>query len=201
MRIAEQSPQRLVLKDQSIWTTVVCFAAAALLVIVPLLSGVRRPNPWVSILFIIFGLAFLRSSTIVFDRASGTCIVSKLSVLKRSMISIPFADIQNVDLQPEPLNSDARLPSYRLTLTTASGAVPLSDTYEPNFDRHNAIRRAILEMLGRQDLLAALPDPVRSLVQQGRTVDAVALLRQRESLDLATARQRVAEMQKTEKGD
>jgi hypothetical protein len=86
----------------------------------------------------------------------------------------------------------------RLSLTTASGAVPLSDTYEPNFERHNEFRRAILEMLNRQDLLAAQIDPVRSLVEQGRIVDAVAMLRQRENLDLVTARQRVAYMRKTE---
>jgi membrane protein YdbS with pleckstrin-like domain len=201
MRISENSYQRLVLRDESIWITAICIAAAAVLVVASLLAGAGRASPWVSLLFILFGLAFLRSSTITFDKVEQACHLSKLSSLKRSRAHIPFADIQDVEIQPEPLNADSQQTSYRLSLTTASGGVPLSDTYEPNFARYSEIRRAILQMLNRQDALAAQPDPVRSLVEQGRLVDAVALLRQREGLDLATARQRVAEMQKSANGD
>ncbi len=195
MRISEDSPQRLVVRDQSTWITALCFIAAVFLLIVPVIAGEGFGNIWLALLFIGFGLPFLRSSTAEFDKATQVCTFSKLTVVKRSRIRIPFADVRDVKLEVEPLNSSAQRPKYLLSLVTASGMIPLSDAYEPNLDRQDRIRKVILEAVGKQEMLGHQADPVRALVEQGRIVDAVALLRQRDHLDLTTARQRVAQMQ------
>ena len=39
-------------------------------------------------------------------------------------------------------------------------------------------------------------DPLRELVKAGRIIDAVSLLRERENLNLVTARERVVQLQK-----
>ena len=195
MRISEDSAQRLVVQDQSTWITALCFIAAAFILIVPVIAGEGFVNIWLALLLVGFGLAFLRSSTAEFDKATQVCTFSKRTVIKRSRIRIPFSDIRDVKLEVEPLNSSAQQPNYQLSLATPSGMIPLSDAYEPNQDRQDQIRKAILEAVGRQELLEHQADPVRALVEQGRIVDAVALLRKRDHLDLTTARQRVAEMQ------
>jgi hypothetical protein len=79
--------------------------------------------------------------------------------------------------------------------------IPLSDIYQPDIKRYNEIRNTILEALGKQEALASQPDPVQSLIQQGGIIDAVALLRQRENLDLEAARKRVDEIRKLENKD
>lgn len=207
MRITERSPQRLVLKDQTIWITALCFAAAGFLAGYAILGtasasmGSAAANgPWVTaVLFAIFGLGFLRTSVVEFDQASGLCKVSKLNVFKRTRLSIPFTDIQDVKIEVEPLNVASERENYALSLVTSSRIVPLSSTYEPGIGHFDEIRAAILEILSRPETPS--PDPVQSLVQQGRIVDAVALLRQRDNLDLTTARQRVAEIQKATNRD
>src|SRR5512140_2463767 len=100
MRIAENSPRRLVLNDQSIWMTALCFTAGILLVVVPLAAHAGRANVWLPLLFVVFGLAFFRSSTVKLDRATQLCILNKLSVTHRSRVRIPFADIQDVNIEP-----------------------------------------------------------------------------------------------------
>jgi len=152
------------------------------------------------LLFALFGFAFLRISNIEFDKVSQVCILSKLSVFKRTRLTIRFADITDIKIDIEPL-TDSQREACRLSLATASGAIPLSDTYEPGLKHYNEIRNAILETLGRYDTLASQPDSVQSLIQQGRIIDSVALLRQRENLDLEVARKRVDEIRKIENKD
>jgi hypothetical protein len=46
------------------------------------------------------------------------------------------------------------------------------------------------------DKRPAASDPIRMLVDDGRIIDAVAMLRARDGLDLTTARARVGELRK-----
>jgi hypothetical protein len=202
MRIVENSVQRLALRDQTIWITALCSAAAAFILYQLFVNQEFGSQASIALLFAIFGLIGLRVSNVEFDKMAQLCILSKLSMFKRTRLTIHFADIVDVKIDIEPMNTDSQQESCRLCLATASGAIPLSETYEPGLRHYNEIRIAILEALGNQEALAASqPDPVQSLVQQGRTIDAVALLRQRENLDLATTRKRIDEMQKSENRD
>jgi hypothetical protein len=94
------------------------------------------------------------------------------------------------------MQDEADALSCRLSLVTASAIVPLTVGYEPDQKRYNTMRDAVLEaVIGDGPAPAAL-DPVRMLVQQGRIVDAVAILRMREGLDLTTASTRVDELRR-----
>jgi hypothetical protein len=91
---------------------------------------------------------------------------------------------------------DAAALSCRLGLVTASAVLPLTASYEPDQDRYNAMRDTVLEVVFGDGPRPAPLDPVRMLVQQGRIMDAVAILRMREGLDLMTASARVDELRK-----
>ncbi|HTP03246.1 MAG TPA: hypothetical protein VMJ64_17855 [Anaerolineales bacterium] len=193
MRIAEDSPQRLVLVDQGIVISLVCFAAAAIVLVMPLLNhGSSGDNRILAAFLALFGLLVFRRSSAEFDGVTQTCTVRFLRVLGSKRRSLSFGDIREVHVDTEPL-TDQRDPKFRLTLETTSGLLPLTDFYNSDLQRHDAVRRAILAVLGREE--AADPDPVHFLIRQGRTMDAVTLLRQRDKLDLTTARQRVSEME------
>ena len=79
---------------------------------------------------------------------------------------------------------------------TASAVLPLTASYEPDQERYDAMRDTVLEVVFGDGLRPAALDPVRMLVQQGRIMDAVAILRMREGLDLTTASARVDELRK-----
>jgi hypothetical protein len=58
------------------------------------------------------------------------------------------------------------------------------------------MREAVPDAVFGDGKRPAAPDPVRVLVKEGRIIDAVAMLRARDRLDLATASARVDEMRK-----
>jgi hypothetical protein len=55
------------------------------------------------------------------------------------------------------------------------------------------MRDTVLELVFRDGTRPAAVDPVRMLVKEGRIIDAVAILRMRDGLDLTTASARVDE--------
>src|SRR5262249_37391830 len=90
--------------------------------------------------------------------------------------------------------------TYRLALTTASGAIPFSDAYGPSLARYESMRDRIVAFLGLSNApssgTAPAEDDLRELVPQRRIVDAVSLRRARENVGLMGARRRVAEIEK-----
>jgi hypothetical protein len=81
---------------------------------------------------------------------------------------------------------------------TASAIVPLTIGYEPDHVRYSAIRDTVLEVVFADSKKPAAPDPVRMLAKAGRIIDAVAMLRARDGLDLTTASKRVDELRKAQ---
>lgn len=197
MRITENSPQRLVLKDRSWWISWLCFAAAAFMLYQMLAHDASRDALFAVAFLAVFGLVFLRSSDVVFDKATGLCDLRELKVIRVKRMSIRFSDIEDVQVDIEPMDT-SQVESCRLSLKTATGIIPLTDVYQPDLKRYDAMRDAVMDALSRPASANPQPDPVRRLVQEGRTLDAVALLRRRDGLDLVTAQERVQEMKKGE---
>ena len=75
--------------------------------------------------------------------------------------------------------------------------MPVTIPYEPDLERYDRMREIILDTVFAGARRPAPTDPVQDLVNRGRIVAAVALLRQRDGLDLVTARTRIDDMQKT----
>jgi hypothetical protein len=138
VKISENSPQRLVLKDRSLWIA----------------------------FLVIFGLMFLRSSDVVFDKAAGLCTVRELKVIRIKRMIIRFSDIEDVLVDIEPLNT-SMVENCRLSLMTASAIIPLTDVYQPDLKRYNAMRDVILEALSRPASANPQPDQCGSWCSKG----------------------------------
>jgi hypothetical protein len=193
----EDTSSRLVLRDRTLWISLVCFAAVAALLIrfaaVPdnklLLSAA---------LSFAFGLPFLRTTDLVFDKALRQCSLRRLDMFRVTRQSLSFRDIRDVQVEVEPQAGDSHVVSCRFSRVTASTVIPLAMAYEPDLERYNKMRETILDTLFAGAPRPQALDPVHALVRQGNIVSAVALLRKREGLDLVTARDRVAEIQNSD---
>ena len=189
MRIVENTPQRLVLRDRTWWISAVCFGAAGLLLV--RLAPADRGALVGAILFVVFGVAFLRSTDLVLDKYQALCSLRRLDVLRVKRLRFAFEDIRDVRVEVEPMAGESHVVSCRLALVTADGVTPLTASYEPDLDRYNRMRDVLMETVFPGKVRPPGADPVKTLVQQGNLIAAVALLRKRDGLDLATAKARV----------
>jgi hypothetical protein len=196
MRIAENTPSRLVLRDRTLWISAVCFTAAAALVgrVAFDLDDASQLVP--AALSVLFGLAFLRATDVTFDKTKGTCLVRRLDVLRLTCRRVAFHDIIDVRIDIDRSHDPDDL-TYRLSLSTTSAIIPLSATYEPGFERYSGMREAVLDAVSNTAQRPATEDSINGLVRAGRVIDAIAIIRMREGLNLAEARARVAELQRT----
>lgn len=196
MRIPENTPSRLRLRDRTLWISLVCFAGAAAIVVRVAVD--RDPSEQLipAALIVVFGLAFLRATDVTFDKVGRICAIRRFDVLRVKRTQIAFADIVDVRVEIEPMPDNPASISCRLSLVTASAVIPLTASYEPDQDRYNAMRDAVLEVVFKDRRKPAARDPVRMLVKEGRMIDAVAILRIRDGLDLTTASARVDELRK-----
>jgi hypothetical protein len=193
MRIVENSVSRLALKDRTLWIAAVCFLAAGFMISQAVAH--HQPINFYFALFVVatFGLAFLQMTDVVFDKTHRVATLRKFTVIRLKRTTFHFDDIVDVTVQIAPQPGDADSITCRLAFRTQDAVIPMTAGYEPGLERHNAMRDVILRALDRVPETA---DPVRQLAKAGRIIDAVVLLRQRENLDLATARERVARLQK-----
>jgi hypothetical protein len=193
MRIVEDGPTRLVLRDRTLWVTYVCGAAAVVLLLVALSHQTWKPAAS-GALFALFALMFLRSSDVLFDKATRICNVRHRDVLRTTQHSMRFSDISDVLIEVVPGDTSSAIVSCRLSMSTREGEVPFSAAYEPSLEKFEGMRKSIVNLVfaGR----AAPPDfdPVRSLAAAGRLIDAVNMLRQRSNLSLAEARDEVMKL-------
>jgi hypothetical protein len=113
---------------------------------------------------------------------------------------IPFSEISDIGFDSMP--SRQGNPMYRLVVITASGRTPMADMYGGTQKYYQSVRDAIVEFLASSGApvnpVAAgnfdNPSTIRALILEGRTIDAIHLLRKSENLDLAQAKARVDEI-------
>ena len=194
MKVVEDSPSRLVLKDRTLWITGFCFVFAGFMGYQALVQP-ARVNFLAPLFLILVGMAFLDMSDVVFDKTRRMVSLRRFSVVKLTRATFRFEEITDVVVQIAPLIGSSTSTQCRLAFVAGKAPLPMTISYGPNLARYEAMRASILRALGRIGE-PALDDPVRDLVRQGRIVDAVAMLRKRESLDLVTARDRIMALQK-----
>jgi hypothetical protein len=193
MRIAQNSTDTLLLKEETVWISVVCGAAAAFI----FFQGAAH-RAWIEfaagLLFAAFGLVFLRAVRIRFDKLAREVTIRRIRIFKRSMQRLAFADIDDVVIETSAMGS-GRTAVCRLVFVMRGGTIPMTDVYSGAFRRYDAMRVAVLQTLSKP-----VPDPVqqslRHLIKSHRSLDAIVLLRTHERTDLATARERVAQMER-----
>jgi hypothetical protein len=194
MRIVEDSPRYLRLRDQSIWLAVICLAGAGFLAAkIPAEGAHRLLFP--ALFFLGSGLFLLRRTEVTCDRALGRCLISRLDVFRRSTRDLPFGEITDVTIGFSN-GTHGGPPLCRLVLTTAIGPLPLTAGYEPGQERFARMRDTLAETILKGRTVPSDGDPIRTLVDAGRRIDAIALLRKREGLSLTEAHRRVEAMRR-----
>jgi hypothetical protein len=193
MRITENSAERLVLKEQTVWISVVCALGAMVM-----LYQSWAKHLWGGLVsagfFALFALIMHRTSRAEFDKHTRVATLGQLRTFKRSSFSLVFDDITDVIIESDALG-DGPAPSCRLSIQTSGGARPITDSYSSDYGGYVVMRIAILETLGRP-VTDAVDQSLRQLIRSRRTIDAIRLLRSQKNMDLTTARQRVAQLQR-----
>lgn len=201
MHIVRQSPTELVLKDSSLWMSIVCGAGAAAIV----LFGLAKSEPkslFAAAFLVLFAAITARGTTLTFDGLQRVGRWNSYWLYKTKSGTVRFDDIS--DITVEAMSTDRNAMTYRLVLQTATGPVPMSNAYSASRDSYAGLRRQILAFL-KPGLDPAAHDPqvtvngipldlassLESLVAQGRRIDAIALLRSRERIGLAEAKTRI----------
>ena len=196
MRIKANTQSELVLRDRTLWISAVCFAAV-LFMVYRVLVHHDSHNLYFSALFLaVFGVAFLGATDVVFEKRRQICRVRRLGALGVFRADYRFPEIKDVKVEIGPAAGRSNTTMCRLALVTAGGTIPLTRSYEPTLERYNAMRDAIVLTLGAELPLSVDVDPVQELVEQGRTIDAIALLQNRDKLSLTEAHNRVARIRR-----
>jgi hypothetical protein len=197
MRIVRQTEQELVIRDSMTWLSVFFALVSSPMIYAALVHGTKGIQ-YPAGVFLLIALFCLRRTTFVFDARLRIVRWQGLRILKTYSGSMPFSEITEVGTETMP--SPRGQPMYRLTLITPQGRTPMSDGYGGGGQWLEKIREAIVAFI-KQDAASAagaaeLDASIRSLLKQGRKIDAVTLVRTRENLGLTQAVQRVNDVEK-----
>lgn len=198
MHVVRQSPTELIVRDSSVWMTIL-FAAIAVALVVGV--GVSQPvKLLVPAVFLLFATITARTTTFTFDGMQRTVHWSGFKPFKAGSGTILFNEIDDITVEVTSGGNGAI--AYRLSLKTRQGPVPMAYSYSASRDGYAALRQQILAFLrpGLQPIAPAphtdgippdLGSSIRSLLIQGRKIDAIALLRTRERIGLTEAKKRI----------
>lgn len=160
-----------------------------------LLSGEKEAIGMVlGLLLCAFGAVLLfRRDRFVFDGSQRRLRWSKWSLARASSGTVDFSEI--LDVTMESIGGNEGGSTYRVALRIKDGTVPLTETYSRDADYWRPLVERLRGIVG----LASEREPdadAQSLVDQGRSIDAVRQLRETEGLSLTQAKARVAAAQR-----
>ncbi len=191
----------MVVQNSTVWLSVVCGVIITILIYAAFASGdnrLFRPALFLGLFFV----AFLSKYKFVFDATQRMVRWQIMRFGWRRAGSLPFDAVKDVVLQSEP---GSGRPTFRLALLTAEGPMPLSSGYGGTSDRCLATQSQILQLLrpGQSpaatapatSIAASMDSSVRTLVAEGRKVDAIKLLTSM-GISLTEAKQQVDEIEK-----
>lgn len=205
MKIVRQTSSELVIRDSTLWLSAIFIAAALFLLYFAVFQAQRRALVAMAVMLMI-ALVWARRSTFTFSMATQRVDWTRLRWLRTKSGIIPFSDLQGIEMQTT--TSDKGLIIYRLALVTRQGVVPMSDEYSSGHQHIEKVRTTIQQFIRpaasatfsafapaapNPDAArtATLNDSVRSLLREGRKVDAILLVQRSEHLDLTEATFRV----------
>ncbi|MGA7771251.1 MAG: hypothetical protein WCA27_34070 [Candidatus Sulfotelmatobacter sp.] len=202
MTVQRNTEGVLVVQNSTLWLSAVFGVVGLVMIAAAFFSGDKRlAAP--ALVMGLFAVLCLSKYTFVFDSTQRMVRWQIMRFGKRRAGSMPFDDVKDVVLQSEPGKSGR--PTYRLAMLTAEGPMPLSSGYGDTSDRCLALQSQILQLLRPGQAVAAaapassiaahLESSVRTLVAQGRKIDAIKLLTSM-GMNLTEAKQRVDEIEK-----
>jgi len=197
MKIVRQSDTELVLRESTLWISILLALVALPLFYASTLPG-KRGNLILAIFFAVGALVWLRKATVIFDATQHLVRWRRMRFFRSASGTVPFSEIAGIGTETSSGSGGSTL--YRLTLLTGHGPIPFTDAYGGGRDRWAHLRETTQRFLHthRGTPLPApsadLDDSLRALLRRGRKVEAVRLLESAEHLDLTTATQRVNQL-------
>ncbi|MBS1805360.1 MAG: hypothetical protein JST28_18515 [Acidobacteria bacterium] len=203
MHVTRKTNQEMVVLDSSIWISI--FLLCASLFAAYRLSIQHNTRGFLSLGFmLLFILLFWRKEVVVFDAARQQATWTRRRIFKVANGTIPFNEITGINLEATSSKNDVLV--YRLAILTTQGSVPMSDSYAGNLQKYERLKQEILEFVNPKLAQAAAAsnavqtgsvdyeESIRSLLQQGRKIDAIHLLRTTQKVSLVEATDRIAEI-------
>ncbi|MFZ1139463.1 MAG: hypothetical protein WAN76_09810 [Candidatus Sulfotelmatobacter sp.] len=202
MTVQRNTEGVLVVQNSTLWLSAVFGVLGVIMIAAAFFSGDKRLAAPASVMAV-FAVLCLSKYTFVFDSTQRMVRWQIMRFGKRRAGSMPFDAVKDVVLQSEPGKSGR--PTYRLAMLTAEGSMPLSSGYGDTSDRCLALQSQILQLLRPGQAAAAtapatsiaahLDASIRTLVAQGRKIDAIKLLTST-GMNLTDAKQRADEIEK-----
>jgi hypothetical protein len=190
----------LVVRNSTLWVSAMFGVLVVILIGAAFSSGEKRLCRPAAVMA---GFAVLCMSkyTFVFDATQRTVRWQTMRFGRRKAGSMPFDAVKR-SAPSEPGKSGR--PTYRLAMVTAEGAMPLSSGYGGTSERCVALQSEILQVLRPGQTVAAAPpatsiaaqldSSIRTLVAQGRKIDAIKPLTSA-GMNLTEAKQRADEIE------
>jgi hypothetical protein len=208
MRITSQTPRELVVQDSGTWLAYI-LTASALVVIFASIAHNKINGLLSTSLFLLFAMIADRRMTFTFDATQRVVRWRGEKHFKVESCTIPFDDIS--DIGTDSWDSDSG-PCFRLTILTRECSIPMADTYTGRMDAYAPLRQQILDFIKPGSYMPSPPPgilssgipadleaSIRSLLAQGRKIDAVTLLRSTQHIGLTDAMSRIEALDQTTK--
>jgi hypothetical protein len=191
MHIARQSPQELLVVDSSRWISLLSATAGVVTGFAALAK--HQPKGFFGAgLFVLFAVLADAQTRFTFDAMRRVVHWTGRRFFRSESGTIAFDDIRDITVEASAAGSEGSA-SYRLAILTDQGTRPMAYGYSGIGD-FGKMRQAILAMV-RPEVHIELAEPrpladeasIRSLLRQGRRIDAIHLLRSTEKLSLSEA--------------
>ncbi len=198
MYIASQSPTELVVEDSTVWLSWIFGVCAAVIMFFSVTQHQLRGLVGAA-LFVLFALIVELRTVFTFDATQRVVRWKNLKRFKTETGSISFDEIN--DIGTESLSGNSGSLTYRLTIITSTGTLPMAYSYTGHNDAYAQLRHQILAFIKpgseqetgvtAQGIPTDLEPSLRSLLDQGRKIDAIKLLQSSQKLGLSEAVKRV----------
>jgi hypothetical protein len=201
MHIARHSPRELVVVDGTRWLALFFLAVAALLTFFAV-TRYEYKLLFVTGFFLLFAALFTRRTTVTLDGMQRIANWRARTFLTVKSGAIPFDDITDIVL--DATSGDHGSMVYRLSMVTAAGNTPMASAFATGVKHYESLRGQILEFIKPGSSVSTsapgilsdgipteLESSLRSMLQQGRKIDAVELLRSTRQISLTEAVARI----------
>ena len=144
MKVTRQTPTELVVEESRLWLAGIFFVVSVPVFYVATRAG-NGGSFFAAGLFLVLSAICIRKTVFIFDRNHGIVCWKSLRVFRLSSGRIPFSDI--IDIGTEAATSSSKRFSYRLTLRTRHGSIPLAYSFGRSSDRNASVRETILSFM------------------------------------------------------
>ncbi len=197
MHIVRKTNQELVIVDSSIWLSIFLFCITLLFLYRTIIIRGGTVYYLVVGFVLLCSLLFWRKEVVSFDPGRQQALWNRRRLFRIASGTIPFSDITGIGMETTSAKNNVLV--YRLAILTPQGSVPMSDNYAADLQNYEKLRREILEFLKLDSgemkstpnsaLSGSIDEEasVRSLLRQGRRIDAIQLVRSTQKISLAEA--------------